>query len=152
MSRSSQTSATPWSDLHTLRREAMAHALAHPLDLSDTVNAERGQMFFRRLRMAVEFAGWCALEYNDAAGPFAGDARLLEHILPNLEAITPEFRDDGTVAGGDVNTAYFALVPATEALALRRGWSMPNVINGWSSNARSCLTTAWHISTARWSI
>lgn len=67
------------------------------------------------------WAGLAAFEFTDADGPFAGDPRLRDHAIGAIEAVTSEYKPTGVVGHGDMNSAYFSLVPVTRALLRLEG-------------------------------
>ncbi len=73
------------------------------------------------LKQEANFAGLAAFEFADAQGPFGGDARVRDEGLGALESVSAQFRSNGRVGGGDLNTPYFTLVPVTRALLKLRG-------------------------------
>lgn len=79
------------------------------------------------IRRELMFLSLMAWEYHDAAGPFAGDARLRRVLLPALERI------GGRLAAADARpfiagpAPFFALIPFTRALSCLR----PHVDAAW---------------------
>jgi len=101
--------------LSEVRRLAMEDALN--CSFKDGLLQDRDTFeFFRVLLPEVMFAALAAYEFSDPQGHFVGDNRLRDAAVSILERVSEHFDATGTVAGGDMNTAYFTLVPFTRAL------------------------------------
>lgn len=106
--------------LYEVRRLAMEDALNRSFQNGQLRMKDRKPVW-GILHKEIRFAAFAADEFADAQGPFAGDERLRDDAVAALTGAGEYFDPQGTVAGGDMNTGYFALVPYTRALMLLKG-------------------------------
>ena len=109
--------------LPQLRSLAVLDALEHSFsDGRLRVDAgDRSDDFWTVLFPSAMLAGLAAFEFTDGAGPFGGDPRLLRHAVGAIDAVSSHFRPAGVVGHGDINSAYFSLVPITRAVLKLKG-------------------------------
>jgi hypothetical protein len=118
--------------LSEVRRLAMEDALGHAFERGVlNIDNRSSSEDFGVLHREAMLAGLAAFEFTDSAGFFRGQSELREAAIGAVDSVSSVFRPTGVVGQGDMNSAYFSLVPLTRALVKLKG----HVDTHWHSQA-----------------
>lgn len=104
-------------ELPEARRLAVEDALNHSFKNGRLNVPGRDEMvYWAVLHPEAQYAGLMAREYVSPEGTFFKQERLRTEATAAIESISALFQPSGVVGDGDMNTAYFGMLPITSAL------------------------------------